>query len=382
MADFNKGDVSEAILACAIAARFKKRLDVTKYDKKAVITLNQLPTVDINDVHKILKDVVGSNFIYNYSMKDSDAIKKIQTDITDTLTVDASIPAKSAAYLAKPINWGSLFDIFQSAVSKVNSDTRITQKTYKTQFNLQEDKIIVSGVGTKDQKGTKVDIRIDILTSAGKMRPRTSSQISLKYDAPQFAQSVGLEFSKFSSIFEPLGVSNYLNDEEMFNSAIYDVYPDILGKRFNDRNSITSSNEVKALKETARKIFGGRILKELKSKLKTREFRTLLAQYCIEKATKNESGVELVKFMPGGKVSTQRFGQRFVDSITATELEAQFLDNVEDPTVVIFKKGGSNKTDKLIQFRYRTDARNITSENKYVIQMRTYVESGPLLYYV
>ena len=58
MADFNKGDVSEAILACAIAARFKKRLDVTKYDKKAVITLNQLPTVDINDVHKILKDVV------------------------------------------------------------------------------------------------------------------------------------------------------------------------------------------------------------------------------------------------------------------------------------------------------------------------------------
>ena len=28
MADFNKGDVSEAILACAIAARFKKRLDV------------------------------------------------------------------------------------------------------------------------------------------------------------------------------------------------------------------------------------------------------------------------------------------------------------------------------------------------------------------
>jgi hypothetical protein len=101
MADFNKGDVSEAILACAIAARFKKRLDVTKYDKKAVITLNQLPTVDINDVHKILKDVVGSNFIYNYSMKDSDAIKKIQTDITDTLTVDASIPAKSAACCPK-----------------------------------------------------------------------------------------------------------------------------------------------------------------------------------------------------------------------------------------------------------------------------------------
>jgi hypothetical protein len=86
--------------------------------------------------------------------------------------------------------------------------------------------------------------------------------------------------------------------------------------------------------------------------------------------------------MPGGRVSTQKFGQRFVESITSTEFDAQFLDNVEDPTVVIFTKGGSNKTDKLIQFRYRTDARSIASENKYVIQMRTYVESGPLLYHI
>lgn len=382
MADFNKGDVSEAILACAIAARFKKRLDVTKFGKEAVITLNQLPIVNLNDVQSILRDVVGNNFVANYSLKDSDAIKKLKTDITDSLSVDASIPAKSAAYLSKEINWANLYDIFQSAVSKVNSDTRITQKTYKTQFNLKEDTIIVSGVGTKDQKGTKVDIRIDILTPAGNMRPRTSSQISLKYDAPQFAQSVGLEFGKFSSIFEPLGISDYLNDEAMFNAAIYGVYPDILGKRFNNRNSITSSNEVKALKETARKIFGGRILKELKIKLNSAAFRMLLAQYCIEKATKNESGVELVKFMPGGRVSTQKFGQRFVESITSTEFDAQFLDNVEDPTVVIFTKGGNNKTDKLIQFRYRTDARSIASENKYVIQMRTYVESGPLLYHI
>jgi hypothetical protein len=382
MADFNKGDISEAILACAIAARFKKRLDVTKLRKEVVISLNQLPTVSLNDVQNVLRDVVTNNFVSNYSLKDSDAIKKIKTNITDSLTVDASIPAKSAAYLAKPVNWGNLYDIFQSAVNKVNSDTRIAQKTYKTQFNLQEDTIIVSGVGTKDQKGTKVDIRIDILTSSGNMRPRTSSQISLKYDAPQFAQSVGLEFNKFSSIFEPLGISNYLNDEQMFDAAIYNVYPDILGKRFNDRVSITSSNEVKALKETARKIFGGRILKELKTKLKSREFRTILAQYCIEKATKNESGVELVKFMPGGKVYTQRFGQRFIDSITSTEFDVKFLDSAEDPTVVIFVEGKSSTTDKLIQFRYRTDARKIASENKYVIQMRTYVESGPLLYYI
>ena len=120
-----------------------------------------------------------------------------------------------------------------AAVNKVNSDTAIKQKVFRTQFNLKQDSITISGEGTKIQRTSKVDIRLDISTG-GIRAPRTSSQISLKYEAPQFAQAVGLQFNRFANIFEPLGIANYTQDEADFNSAIYSVYPDILGKRFND----------------------------------------------------------------------------------------------------------------------------------------------------
>ena len=37
-------------------------------------------------------------------------------------------------------------------------------------------------------------------------------------------------------------------------------------------------------------------------------------------------------------------------------------------------------SDKLIQFRYRADARKPKNQDEYLILMRTLVESGPLLY--
>jgi hypothetical protein len=41
-------------------------------------------------------------------------------------------------------------------------------------------------------------------------------KISLKYDAPQFGQAVGLEFENFGKIFDPLG----LNDYQKFNANV------------------------------------------------------------------------------------------------------------------------------------------------------------------
>ena len=44
------------------------------------------------------------------------------------------------------------------------------------------------------------------------------------------------------------------------------------------------------------------------------------------------------------------------------------------------KKGGNRRSDKLLQFRYRADARQNKSDNTFNILMRTYVEAGPLIY--
>ena len=82
----------------------------------------------------------------------------------------------------------------------------------------------------------------------------------------------------------------------MFDKEIFDAYPDITGKRFSSRQDVTQSNEVRALKEAARKIFTGRIKRELDTKINNDNFKSTLASYIKKKATLNESGVESVSY--------------------------------------------------------------------------------------
>ena len=374
---FNKGDISEAILCAAIAAKFKKRLSARQLSSDPIISIGDLPPINYQDVRSVLTDMVGSGYRTNYNVRDRNISTKQVSRITDNISVSVGLPQPSAQFLSNSANWGTIFDLFNAAVNKVNSDTAIKQKVFRTQFNLKQDSITVNGIGTQNQRSTKVDIRLDISTG-GIMDMRTSSQISLKYEAPQFAQAVGLQFNKFANIFEPLGIANYTQDEADFNSAIYSVYPDILGKRFNDRASLMESNEVRALKSQASKIFQGRILRQLTSLLQQPGFKQTLANYVRSKATLDESGVELVKFLKDGTSITQTFDQDFIDNITSSEWEAEYTFS-DNPTIIVFKKGGNRRSDKLLQFRYRADARK-NKDNSYNILMRTYVESGPLIY--
>ena len=377
-ARFNKGDISEAILCAAIAAKFKKRLSAKQLSKDPVISIGDLPPINYQDVKSVLTNMTAGGFNSNFNVRDRNIATKQLSKITDNISVSVGLPQPSAQFLRNSANWGDLFDIFNAAVNKVNSDTAIKQKVFRTQFNLKQDSITISGEGTKNQRTSKVDIRLDISTG-GVRAPRTSSQISLKYEAPQFAQAVGLQFNRFANIFEPLGIANYTQDEADFNSAIYSVYPDILGKRFNDRASLMESNEVKALKSQATKIFQGRILRQLTSLLQQPAFKQTLANYVISKATRDESGVELVKFLKDGTSITQTFDQNFIDNITSNEWEAEYTFS-DNPTIIVFKKGGNRRSDKLLQFRYRADARQNKSDSTFNILMRTYVEAGSLLY--
>jgi len=375
---FNKGDISEAILCAAIAAKFKKRLSARQLSKDPIISIGDLPPINYQEVKSILTDMVGSGFRSNYSVRDRDIATKQVSKITDNISVSVGLPQPSAQFLSNSANWGSLFDIFNAAVNKVNSDTAIKQKVFRTQFNLKQDSITINGIGTRNQRSTKVDIRLDISTG-GVMAPRTSSQISLKYEAPQFAQAVGLQFDRFANIFEPLGIANYTADEAEFNKAIFGSFPNILSKRFDSRASIMESNEVKALKSQASKIFQGRILSQLTNLLQQPGFKQTLANYVKSKATLDESGVELVKFLKDGTSVTQKFDEEFTNNIVSSEWEAEYTFS-DNPTIIVFKKGGNRRSEKLLQFRYRADARLNKSDNTYNILMRTYVESGPLIY--
>ena len=105
-----------------------------------------------------------------------------------------------------------------------------------------------------------------------------------------------------------------------------------------------------------------------------------MASYCKERATKNESGVELVKFTPRGGSITQTFKQSFIENVVNTDLKVHKNLGGSDPKIIIYSGNTASLQNTLIQFRYRTDAREIKEDNKYIILMRSYVESGYLLY--
>ena len=393
--EFNNGDIAELILTAAIAAKFKKRLSAAKLSKEQVISIGDLPKVSSGDVKRTLTTIISNSFSSQFNVKDRDLVNKKISRVTDNISVTVRIPANSERYMsAQPI--GSRFtnfeNIFNSATNFVNADTEIKRKVFNTQFNLKKDLIEIQGVGTAGQRTTKVDVRVDI-TTGGATLLRKSSQISLKFNTGQFAQAVGLEFKKFADIFEDLGITDYTQDEAEFNKAIFDAYPDVLGKRFNSREAITQSNEVRALKEAARKVFTGRIKRELDNKINNLNFKRTLATFIKNKATLNESGVELVKFLDDGRFLKQTFGDDFTNALTSMDLAVTVKtytrnmgpgrmigDETNNPTLCIYKKGGDPVQDLLVEFRYRSDAQKPAGQNYFLITMRTLVLAGESLY--
>ena len=392
--EFNNGDIAELILAAAIAAKFKKRLSAAKLSREQIISIGDLPRITSGDVKGTLRTIISNSFRSQFNVSDRDIVNKRISKVTDNISVAVKIPVNSERYIsAQPI--GSRFvnfeNIFNSATNFVNADTEIKRKVFNTQFNLKNDLIEIQGVGTAGQRTTKVDVRVDITTGRATLL-RKSSQISLKFETGQFAQTVGLEFEKFADIFEELGITDYQKDKEIFDKAIFDAYPDITGKRFSSRQEVTQSNEVRALKEAARKIFTGRIKRELDTKINNDNFKRTLASYIKKKATLNESGVELVKFLDDGRFLKQTFGDDFTNAITSMDLAVTiktYTRNVKggrigeetnNPTICIYKKGGDPVQDLLVEFRYRSDSLQPKGQNYYLIKMRTLVLAGESLY--
>ena len=381
MATFNKGDIAEAILAAAVAARFKKRFresDFASQKRPMAVNVRNLKPVNVADVKEVLSAIVSGSAQYRIS--DFDKKTRKEVNIFDNINVSVSIPQASMNFLTERGNWASISNIFNSAVAKVNQDAKLRSAAVSLSVNLKEDMISVRGVGTENQKGTKADILVEIRRNGKTPRGYPDKKISLKYDAPQFEQAVGLEFENFGKIFDPLGLNDYMNFNAMFEAEVMMPFPNILSKRFDSRDSIVSSNEVKALKKVAKEVFRT-ISIQLENKLDSVVFKEELAKYCIQKATSNESGVELVKFTTSGGQYTQKFGQSFIDNVKATDFDVTYDASGSDPKIIIHQAGkGTGNAYKLIQFRYRTDASASNKAGQKKIVMRSYVESGDLLY--
>ena len=84
---FNKGDISEAILCAAIAAKFKKRLSARQLSADPIISIGDLPPINYQDVRSVLTDMIGSGYRTNYSVRDRNISTKQVSIITDNISV-------------------------------------------------------------------------------------------------------------------------------------------------------------------------------------------------------------------------------------------------------------------------------------------------------
>ena len=198
MANFNKGDVSEGILAAAITARFESKTKrISNDDVLSVIKKLGKPTR--------MKKFMLIEKTFDSPNKNPKIIDKVVCKITlAEINMNALLNPK--VYSDKEMK-----ELLSAAVAYANGKN-IMEWADMMYTNNQENLIEVKSEGLLDQTGTKVDLRVII---DGK---QAGVGVSLKAgDVKQFGQVGGATADSMNEFFNPLGVkfsSKNLNDFE------------------------------------------------------------------------------------------------------------------------------------------------------------------------
>jgi hypothetical protein len=204
----NRGDVAEGILVAAAAAKLAAR--------NPDGTISNITPQDIQAfVQKLSGQGAKVTSDYpNYSIRCKD--KNVEDD---TITFSVELPQGPFKDLKDQSKYKLLEKEYQSAASYVNKELH----KYATRLytNCKSNKIEISGQGTKDQKGTKIDIFFQV---DGK---RISLQTSMKANSKQFGQKAGFKLEQIKDFFKDMGVSfDSKKMEQDFNLALQNIKQD------------------------------------------------------------------------------------------------------------------------------------------------------------
>lgn len=204
MAQFNKGDVSEGILAAAITARF----------------MSKTKTISQTDVISLIKKLSSATRgVKGMTSTTSFLSPNKQKNVIDTVICKVNLAEKNMnAFLDPKIySKSDIVALVRAAVVYANS-VYIQQWADLLYNNNQKNIIEVNAEGLLDQTGTKVDLKVII---DGVKR---GVGVSLKSgDVKQFGQIGGSKWGSMKTLFEPLGV--------VFSKQIEDSYIDMLSKK-------------------------------------------------------------------------------------------------------------------------------------------------------
>jgi len=204
-AKFNKGDVSEGILAAAITARFLSK--TKRISDSDVIKV-------INKLNKAPKG--GSKGATSLTEFRSPNAQPKVIDIVKCKVNLAEVNMK--AFLSRGIYRNKEIKEIVTAAVKFANGNSIMEWADMMYNNNQKNIIEVLSEGLLDQTGTKVDLKVHIDGI------QAGVGISLKYgDVKQFGQVGGSRVESMVELFSPFGVK--------FNSATKNKYIKLLSQK-------------------------------------------------------------------------------------------------------------------------------------------------------
>ncbi len=166
---FNKGDIAEGVLGAAITAKLIKRGS------------DQIGTIDVNDIKKVLGSAVSSQH-QTYEVEDKNS------KIADKIVFNVKLTGPSLEIISDPKQWDKFSEIFDSSAHYANSGDaeRYSNHFYK---NGKVDEVMITSDGLSGQKSRKTDINVVVRDPAtGKVRNLKNVDISLKADSSQYGQ--------------------------------------------------------------------------------------------------------------------------------------------------------------------------------------------------
>ena len=345
MAEFNKGDISEGILAAAITARFRS--------KTKNITLQEV----LNIIKKLNKPKAGTKGSTTITEFDS---PNANPKISDTVICKVNLASiNMTAFLNQSIyKQKEISSLVNSACAYANG-IYIKEWADKLYNNNQRNKIEVNSEGLLDQTGTKVDLKILV---DGK---EVGVGVSLKADdVKQFGQIGGSKWESMENLFNPLGVN--------FSEKIKNQYNELLAsKKLAPALTLAYTEAYKQLKKIAT---------QDQSKL-----RKNISDFARYHATLGEENVVLVQ-LTGGEAIVYDF-TALNKKLRGVPIDIKLGNGVTDKLAgysggneipkIEFTAKVNGKDQALLQLRLKLEGNRISSKGKKLpLVVRNYIEKG------
>jgi len=342
-AKFNKGDVSEGILAAAITARFLSK--TKRISDSDVIKV-------INKLNKAPKG--GSKGATSLTEFRSPNAQPKVIDIVKCKVNLAEVNMK--AFLSRGIYRNKEIKEIVTAAVKFANGNSIMEWADMMYNNNQKNIIEVLSEGLLDQTGTKVDLKVHIDGI------QAGVGISLKYgDVKQFGQVGGSRVESMVELFSPFGVK--------FNSATKNKYIKLLSqKKISPALTLAYSEAVKQISRRRQKT----LIKNI-------------SNFMDYHATRGEKDVVLVQ-LNKGESKLYDFGV-LGTKLTGHKVNVELTTGITDKLSGGGYKGGSkipkieftldSTGDVLLIVRLKLEGNRVSSKGKRLpLTVRNYVEKG------